>query len=40
MLTLADFIAITGLVVTAVGLGYMIGRGKREDDRDDKNTRE
>ena len=40
MLTLAEFVAIVGLVVAAIGLGYMIGRGKREDDRNDKRTQE
>jgi hypothetical protein len=31
MLTLAEFVAVLGLVITAFGLGYRLGRDKRND---------
>ena len=31
MLTLAEFIAVLGLVISAFGLGYRLGRDKRND---------
>ena len=34
MLTLAEFIAITGVVIAAFGLGYRLGRDKRNDAKD------
>lgn len=37
MLTLAEFIAVLGLIISAFGLGYRLGRDKRNDT---KNTQE
>ena len=31
MLTLSNFIAILGMLLTAFGLGYKLGRDKRND---------
>ena len=31
MLTFAEFVAVLGLVITAFGLGYRLGRDKRND---------
>jgi len=37
MLTFAEFIAVFGLVISAFGLGYRLGRDKQNDT---KNTQE
>jgi hypothetical protein len=37
MVSLSEFIAVTGIVIAAFGLGYRLGRDKRQDD---KNTQE
>ena len=34
MLTLAEFIAVTGVVIAAFGLGYRLGRDKRKNVKD------
>ena len=34
MLTLAEFIAVIGVVIAAFGLGYRLGRDKRSDAKD------
>jgi len=33
MLTFAEFVSVLGLVVAAFGLGYRLGRDKRNDTR-------
>ena len=36
MITLANFIAVIGITIAAFGLGYRLGRDKRNDVKDSK----
>ena len=40
MLTLGEFLAVLSLTITAFGLGYRLGRDKRNDINETKNNQE
>ena len=40
MLTLGEFLAIISLTFTTFGIGYRLGRDKRKDTDETKNTQE
>ena len=40
MLTLGEFLAVLSLMITAFSLGYRLGRDKRKDTDETKNTQE